>query len=142
MKAFGLLQLIIAMLFLSLGCKSKPTLVGDWTGTMSAQGVSVELDFNFGADGTISVMQSANGKGSTQRGTYKSDDKSFTMIPTSVESAAIPKESLDQLNAAIAKNPKPVVFTLVWTNDDTITVNQQGAQPPGDVAIILKRKKS
>lgn len=141
MKPIGFAFLFIAALLLGFGCKSKPTLVGDWTGSMSVQGVSVDLDFNFGADGTIAVTQSAGGKGSTQKGTYKSEEMTFTMIPTSVESVAVPKATLDQLNAAIAKNPKPVVFDFVWKDDDTISVKQQGAQPPGDLAIVLKRKK-
>lgn len=123
------------------GCKSKPTLVGDWNGTLAVQGATVTMDLRFGGDGTLAVTQSVGGQTSTQKGTYKEMEKSFTMTPTSIEAANLPKETLDKVNAEMAKNPKAVTFTLEWKDPDTIAITQQGAPPPLDVAVTLKRKK-
>jgi hypothetical protein len=99
------------------------------------------MGFTFNADGTVAVTQTSGGQGGTQKGKYKADEKSFTMTPTSIESAALPKAAIDQLNAALAKNPTPVTFTLEWKDADTIAVTQQGAAAPLNVPITLKRKK-
>lgn len=135
-------SLALALLAIALAsCSSKPTLIGEWIGNLTLQGVTVDMSFAFKADGTLAVTQTANGQGSTQKGTYKEEEKSFTMTPTSVESAAIPKATLDQLNADLAKNSKPITFTLEWKDADTIAVTQQGAPAPVNVPITLRRKK-
>ena len=141
MNTRSLVVAIVAALLLASGCKSKPTLVGEWTGTMPIQGFSVDTKFVFGADGTLAVIQTMGGQGSTQKGTYKEEEKTFTVIPTSFETPSLSKATLDQLNAALAKNAKPMTFTLVWTDADTIVVTQQGAPVPLNLAITLKRKK-
>ena len=43
------------------------------------------------------------------------------------------------MNAALAKNLRPITFTLVWKDPDTVAVTQQGAPAPVNVVIALKR---
>lgn len=141
MRTRWLVSAIFAVLLVGSGCKSKPTLVGEWTGNATIQSVAIDMTFTFGADGTLSVAQSANGQKSSQKGTYKEEEKSFTMTLTSVDAPGGPKAMIDGVNAELAKNPKKVTFTLEWKDADTISVTQQGAQPPLNVAFTLKRKK-
>ena len=129
-------------LVLAHGCKSKPTLVGSWSGNIQVMGAAVDLNFEFFKDGKLSVKQTAMGQTSTQKGDYKAEEKSFSFKPTSVDSPSLSKEASEKLNGQIKSHNKTVVFTLEWKDGDTINVTQQGAPAPLNTAITLKRMTS
>jgi hypothetical protein len=133
--------LLLAVGLAALGCKSKPSLVGDWSGTFSVQGVEVNAEFKFGGDGTVQIVQTAMGQSSTQKGTYTSDEKQFTVTETSVESATMPKAMLDQVNSTLQKTPRKLIFDCTWKDNDTISITQRDAPAPMNLPITLKRKK-
>lgn len=125
-----------------MGCKAKPSLVGTWTGSLQVQGVGLDLSLRFENGGTLAFTQTAAGQTSTQKGLYKELESSFTFSPTAVESPGLPKESIDQINAALAATPQTVTFSLEWKDPDTIVVAQQGAPSLLAAPITLKRSKS
>lgn len=123
------------------GCSSKPTLVGDWTGSIAHMGMAVSMDFSFSSDGNLTLKQSAGPGSSTVKGPYKELEKTFTFTPTSMESPVLDKATLKALNDEMAKTKQTVTFNLKWKDADTVSVAQQGAQPPLDKPVELKRKK-
>ena len=142
MKGCAVLFVILTSLCIA-GCNSKPSLVGDWSGNLGVSNVTLDMSFHFNQDGTVSVSQSAGGMGSTQKGTYKEDEKekTVTITATSMESPSIPKAQLDKINELLAKQPQTATFDLEWKDSDTIAIKQRGARPPLDSHITLKRKK-
>ncbi|HRI44059.1 MAG TPA: hypothetical protein PLL78_03930 [Fimbriimonadaceae bacterium] len=137
-------HLLLALGFLTLlvSCKSKPTLVGTWTGSLPVQGIEVLMTFRFGSDGTLALTQTAAGQTSVQAGSYKELERSFTFTPKSIEGAHIPKATVDQMNAMIAANPQTVTFALEWKDADTVVVTQQGAASVVAAPMTLKRGKT
>ena len=119
---------------------AKQTLVGKWAGALTVQGIKVDMVMICGKDNTMSFVQTAKGQSSTQKGKFKEGKKSFTFTVTSLESASIPKATLDSANANMAKSPKTVTFNLEWKDDNNISISQQGSQPPLDAKIKLKRQ--
>ncbi len=108
---------------------------------MSMQGVPINAEFKFGGDGTVQIVQTAMGQSSTQKGTYTSDEKQFTITATSVESATMPKAVLDQVNSMLQKTPRKMTFDCTWKDNDTIAITQRDAPAPMNEPITLKRKK-
>lgn len=139
MKLHWILAIVLALV-VAAGCKGKPTLVGDWTGTITVQTLEVAMDFHFDKDGTLKLTQSVMGKNSSQMGTYKEEEKSFSMTATSMEAPDLPKAMVDKVNEDLKKNPKTVTFDLVWKDENNIEVSQREARPPLDQKIVLKRK--
>jgi hypothetical protein len=137
---FLLIPLLLIVFF--GGCKSKPTLVGTWSGSAQVMGTSVDTEFDFSPDGKLAVKQSAKGQSSTQKGEYKEAEKSFTFKPLSIESPLINQEQAAKINAQIAAANKTVNFTVDWKDEDTINVTQQGDQSGMNITFTLKRKKS
>ncbi len=136
------LGLGILLAFVSgIGCKGKPTLVGRWTGTIQAPGMSVEAELAFDKSGTLAFKQTAMGQSSTQMGPYKEAEKSVEFTPTTIESPTLTKAQADQLNAQLAAANKTVTFDLVWKDADHITITQRGAPAPLDKALEFTRVK-
>lgn len=141
MRTLRLLLVLATAVMLASSALAKPTLVGTWSGTLTVQGVKVDMVMTFGRNGILALKQTVKGQGSTQKGKYTEGKNSFTMTPTSIESTSVPKASLDSMNATMAKNPTTVTFTLEWKGGDTILISQKGAQPPLNAKITMKRKK-
>lgn len=141
MRTLRPLLVLATAVLLASSALAKPTLVGTWSGTLTVQGVKVDMVMTFGRDGILALKQTVKGQGSTQKGKYKEGKTSFTMTPTSIEAKNVPKATLDSMNANMAKNPTTVTFTLEWKGADTIMISQQGAQPPLNAKITMKRKK-
>lgn len=141
MTARHVLSALACLSFL-VSCKSKPTLIGTWTGSMPVQGVDVSMTFRFGSDGTLALTQTAAGQTSVQSGLYKELEKSFTFTPKAMEGAHIPKTTLDQMNAMIATNPQTVTFSVEWKDSDTVVVAQEGAASAVATPMTLKRGKT
>lgn len=112
-----------AALVVGGGCKSKPSLVGTWKGSMSISSATVEMEMNFGKDGVLAFTQSAGGQTSIQKGAYKESEKSFTFTPTTMESPTLPKEQLDKINQAMSGKSRTSTFTLEWKDSDTIVIS-------------------
>jgi uncharacterized protein YcfL len=138
------LPFVFASILFSLllaGCSSKPTLVGDWEGTLTVGAATVAMGVNFGNDGKLDIKQSVGAQGSTQKGTYVAEEKEIKATITALESASLPKGMIDAANSNLAKTPQKMTFTLKWKDADTINITQQGAPAPLNVPITLKRKK-
>ena len=99
------------------------------------------MTVKFGGDGTLSIKEFVGAQGGTSKGTYKADEKSLTFTLSSVEGTGIPREKVDEQNAALAMSPKTTNFSLEWKNEDTILITEIDAPPGQDKAITLRRKK-
>ncbi|MBI5705914.1 MAG: hypothetical protein HZC36_02870 [Armatimonadetes bacterium] len=139
MKLQWLLAIVLA-LAVSVGCKGKPSLVGDWTGSITVQTMQVGMDFHFDKDGTVKLTQDVMGRKSAQMGNYKESEKSFTFTATSMEAPDLPKAMVDKVNEGLKKDPKTVTFDIVWKDENSVEISQREATPPLDQKIALKRK--
>lgn len=133
--------LTLLVILILAACGSKPTLEGNWNGSIDFQGLAVELEYRFSPDGELELRQSANKKVSTQKGKYawKEGEKTFTFTPVSLQAEGDPA-LIRMVNEEMAKNPKTYTFELTWIDSSTINVKQQGAMAPLDSVITLRRK--
>lgn len=124
-----------------VGCAAKHTLVGEWTGVVSAEGTKVDMVVSFGSDGVMTMRQTAEGRTETQVGTYTLDGDALTFTPTSLEAPGLSEEQAEAIRSAMAKNPKPLVFRVRWDGDHSIVLTPRASQPASATELRLKRKR-
>ena len=119
---FGLLGVMVA------GCKSAPSLVGEWTAQLQGQPVT----FNFKADNTSELDIQAPGLAIKFLGTYKVDGEKFELTTTKFEAPGAPAILTTAFQKQMGKVQKGAL-TFTSNDDAQLTIDGQN--------VVLKRKK-
>lgn len=123
-----------------VGCKSKPTLVGDWTGTATVNGTTQSADYKFNPDKTMTIQSEQMGMKTTLKATYKEEEKSFSMKITDLEIPGLPEAMQKQAKEGIA-NQKETTFSVEWKSADEVNLVPDAAQAGAAITMNLKRRK-